>query len=358
MSVRTVRAVALLFAVALLWAAVPVFAALPQYTVKRTTGKIIVDGVLDEGDWAAAESAGDFVFPWWTSGEKEQTEAKLLWDDEFLYVSFVCQDNYIGAKIYTSNAATYNDDTVELFWNPSPPTDTTYYQFEINCIGNLLSAFKPSKSTKQIAYPPHIGRRIAGTLTTDSATPTDTDSLWIVEVAIRFTDYQEKTRSASTPIIPQDGNQWRIGLNRCGGYKNAQYSQWSSSGTASANFHVASKFGYITFSDSLVRTADAVLEEVSALPSGLKIQNACPNPFNPSTSVEFVLPSAGQASMVVYDLTGRKVRTLVDGALSAGTHTVVWNGRDERGSAVSSGTYLVRLRAGNHAASRKILLLK
>jgi hypothetical protein len=64
----------------------------PEYQVQRATGKITIDGVLDEADWAAAKPVGDFVFPWWTEGEKEQTQVKLLWDDTFIYLAYVCQD--------------------------------------------------------------------------------------------------------------------------------------------------------------------------------------------------------------------------------------------------------------------------
>jgi len=49
----------------------------PEHTVYRTTGKIVLDGIIDEADWAAAEPVGEFVFPWWTEGEKEQTEVKM-----------------------------------------------------------------------------------------------------------------------------------------------------------------------------------------------------------------------------------------------------------------------------------------
>ncbi len=79
---------------------------LPQYQVMRTTGKITIDGILDEADWAAAKPVGDFQFPWWKSGDKEQTEAKMLWDDTFLYVAFFCYDKHIWADHWDTNSAT------------------------------------------------------------------------------------------------------------------------------------------------------------------------------------------------------------------------------------------------------------
>ncbi len=61
---------------------------LTKYVIKRANAPIRIDGVLDEEDWKACKSVGDFKFPWHKQGEKEQTVTKLLWDDEYLYVSY------------------------------------------------------------------------------------------------------------------------------------------------------------------------------------------------------------------------------------------------------------------------------
>jgi flagellar hook assembly protein FlgD len=61
----------------------------------------------------------------------------------------------------------------------------------------------------------------------------------------------------------------------------------------------------------------------------------------------------------IYDLTGRHVRTLLSGEVSAGTHSVQWDGRDERGSSVGSGVYFYRLRLGSKLeSSRKMILMR
>jgi hypothetical protein len=83
-----------------------------------------------------------------------------------------------------------------------------------------------------------------------------------------------------------------------------------------------------------------------------------PNPFNPSTTISFTLPVPGRASLAVYDITGRKVRELLDGPLPAGAHAVAWDGKDDAGQPVSSGVYLSRLSAGNRTATGKMLLMK
>lgn len=83
-----------------------------------------------------------------------------------------------------------------------------------------------------------------------------------------------------------------------------------------------------------------------------------PNPFNPQTAIAFSLPQATEVRLEVFNLLGRSVATLVEGPMSAGTHTVVWDGRDRSGRTVSSGIYLYRLKAGNYVETKKMLFLK
>jgi hypothetical protein len=93
-------------------------------------------------------------------------------------------------------------------------------------------------------------------------------------------------------------------------------------------------------------------------PAGFAVLGNHPNPFNPSTTITFSLPESGKASLTVYDITGRKVRTLVSERMIAGVHSVVWDGRDERGEMVASGIYLARLESGTTARTVKMLLMK
>jgi hypothetical protein len=82
-----------------------------------------------------------------------------------------------------------------------------------------------------------------------------------------------------------------------------------------------------------------------------------PNPFNPSTSITYYLPSRAQVAVEVFDASGVLVTLLVDKNQEGGTHTVVWNGLDDRGNHAASGVYFCRLRAGKDSISRKMVLL-
>jgi len=89
----------------------------------------------------------------------------------------------------------------------------------------------------------------------------------------------------------------------------------------------------------------------------VRLQNH-PNPFNPATTIRFQTVQSGPASLVIYDLSGRVVRQLVDGPLSAGLHTDVWDGTDDAGRPVSSGPYFYQLRSPTARETRKMILLK
>ncbi len=85
---------------------------------------------------------------------------------------------------------------------------------------------------------------------------------------------------------------------------------------------------------------------------------ARPNPFNPATTLAFVLPERREVTLAIYDATGRLVAVLFNGVLPAGEHEAIWDGRDTSGSTVASGAYVVVLQSPKTRLSQKLLLLK
>jgi hypothetical protein len=83
-----------------------------------------------------------------------------------------------------------------------------------------------------------------------------------------------------------------------------------------------------------------------------------PNPFNPATDIPFSLAESGPVSLDIYDAAGRRVRHLLDGVQTAGTHTARWDGRDDRGRPAASGVYFCRLRAGKVSDTMRMVLLE
>jgi len=94
------------------------------------------------------------------------------------------------------------------------------------------------------------------------------------------------------------------------------------------------------------------------LPKEFSLSQNYPNPFNPTTNFFVAVPHTAQVEVVVYDILGRIVRTLVNGEMEAGYHTVEWNGLTDRSTQVGSGVYFVRMKAGAFTSVRKIMMMK
>lgn len=97
----------------------------------------------------------------------------------------------------------------------------------------------------------------------------------------------------------------------------------------------------------------SVENENGELPSEYNLAQNFPNPFNPVTTIAYQLPQSGRVSLIVYDLLGAEVATLVNSVQSAGIHSVRWNAAN-----VASGIYFYRLRAGSFTQTRKLVVIK
>ena len=103
----------------------------------------------------------------------------------------------------------------------------------------------------------------------------------------------------------------------------------------------------------------AVVENPQAIVEKYELGNNYPNPFNPETTIEFAMGKAGHASITIYNILGQKVRSLIDGSVTAGTHAVKWNGKNDIGVRVPSGVYYYTLHASHSfKQTKKMLLLK
>ena len=201
---------------------------------------IKIDGQLDEAAWEAAEEA-DFQFTWGVDGAKEGTKAKLLWDDEYLYVGFVCQDAHIWAKHTKRDSPVYRDDCVEVFTSPDPDQLEKYFNVEMNVNAASLDNFHPEGPGSKADWDPEvlIATSVKGTQNKDD----DKDESWTLEVRISFASFEGVAKN----IPPNDGDEWRLNLNRLGGETNNQKSQWSKGDPGKPSFHAPDYFGRVIF---------------------------------------------------------------------------------------------------------------
>ncbi len=98
------------------------------------------------------------------------------------------------------------------------------------------------------------------------------------------------------------------------------------------------------------------INDITPLATGL--YKNYPNPFNPETSIRYSMENDGHVIIDIYNVKGQKVKSLVNDNVKQGSHTVIWNGRDSKGKAVSSGMYFYKMKTGNYSHTEKMLLMK
>jgi len=131
-------------------------------------------------------------------------------------------------------------------------------------------------------------------------------------------------------------------------------------------FRILSDGYTLEFADARLRGAEnqsleADLEGCASrpeVPLAFRLAGNLPNPFNPKTAIAYHVPHEAAVTIVVYDVSGRVVRTLVDGVVEPGRHEVVWDGRSDRGDDVGSGVYFCTMEAESFHGSHKMMLLK
>ena len=216
-------------------AAIPAFcqSPVPRYEVKRAPSAITVDGKLDDKAWAAANQI-ELIFPWAAqTGAKQKTTARLLWDDNNLYVSYECEDTDITVTHTQHDDPTYLDDAVEIFINPLPSQTSVYYGLEMNANAVLYD---------YVMYQPggHLVKQFD--LRDAHLATTRTEKGWNLELSIPWPNFE----ALSKP--PKPGTTWTANINRWDGAEpHRRMSNWSDPQTPTANPHVPVRFGELIF---------------------------------------------------------------------------------------------------------------
>ncbi len=103
---------------------------------------------------------------------------------------------------------------------------------------------------------------------------------------------------------------------------------------------------------------DVVTSTENELPIDYDLSQNYPNPFNPSTTIQFSLKYSGNLTLKVYNMLGQEVKTLYSGQMESGRHSITWDGTNNSGMQLSSGTYIYKITSGEFVQSKKMLLLK
>ncbi|MBI3586894.1 MAG: T9SS type A sorting domain-containing protein, partial [Ignavibacteriales bacterium] len=142
----------------------------------------------------------------------------------------------------------------------------------------------------------------------------------------------EKTDFALSNLTPKKKYYWRVRA-----LSDKETSEWSSEW----------KF------ETKVTTTTSVEQRESGVPSAFKLSQNFPNPFNPSTTIEFSIPKSGSVKIAIYNILGSLVATLVDQHLSAGTYRTQWNA-----SGVASGVYFYQIQANGFIETKRLMFIK
>ncbi|NQT26795.1 T9SS type A sorting domain-containing protein [candidate division KSB1 bacterium] len=118
--------------------------------------------------------------------------------------------------------------------------------------------------------------------------------------------------------------------------------------------------GVLTLSEinDSMEPISSVRKSPESIPENTRIVGNYPNPFNPKTKISYQLAESGHVEIAVYDLIGRKVSTLLNAEQQAGSYNIYWHGNDDFGQQASTGTYILRLIAGDVVESQKVLLMR
>jgi hypothetical protein len=108
----------------------------------------------------------------------------------------------------------------------------------------------------------------------------------------------------------------------------------------------------------LCTTGVKAAKQTGEAPAAFLLYANSPNPFNPSTTIKYDLAQPVEVKLVIYDMLGRRVRTLVDQSQQAGRYAITWDGRNEQGQNVASGTFIYQLRAGNFVQTHRMALVR
>lgn len=230
-----------------------------RYSCPRASGPIAIDGRLDEPAWQNAPWTQSFVD---IEGARKpqpplKTQAKLLWNDEFLYIGAEVQEPHVWATLKHRDEIVFHDNDFEVFIDPDGDT-REYYEIEINALNTIFDLFLvrtyndggpalhawDCKGMKSAVH-------VDGTLND----PTDVDRGWTVEMALPWKTLAE---AAHRPAPPTVGDTWRMNFSRVewqqhivqGRYEKVQEepeNNWVWCPQGVIDIHIPQRWGYVEF---------------------------------------------------------------------------------------------------------------
>jgi len=321
----------------------------PSLDVNYSTSTVVVDGVLDTGEWPAEAPTlmfkmggigHDNIFvPTGGAVVKEiysdtsTTYVRFQHDNDNLYISLESNDRQVcrfgnsweGDGIFMKvKDASGSDVEFKLYYNLAGTDPGIHYE-------------GPSHSEG-------AGAKGTGTIVNDS---TNVDGGYTAELRINLDSlgYTNIPDSLEVLINIFDPDNYSDGVEAWLANGNFAKQWWGSEwGPDMRTLHLLN--------------AVALDDNNGVMPTGFQVQQNYPNPFNPTTKIKFFLPGNMNVKVEVFDSHGAKMATLADGPQTAGSHQLEWNGLSAQGQKAASGVYFYRVVTPKQSITKKMLLIK
>ncbi len=214
---------------------------LPVYEVRRTATPIKVDGNLNDVAWTKATLVGDFVNTSDGSQSPYKTEARVLYDEKFLYFSFRCTDDNIWSTMRRRDEHLWEEEVVEVFLQ-ADATQPSYIELEVNPLGTMLDIYLLG-IRKPLHYESWNSEKLRWAVQVDGTVDGKAgDHEWTCEIALPMEDVVTAPHNP-----PQPGDRWRMNLYRTEHLPAPASLAWSP--TLRDDFHIPERFGEIVFTD-------------------------------------------------------------------------------------------------------------
>ncbi len=328
-----------------------------------------VSTLIIPGETFSQTALSSIPLTWTATGDDGSSGSATAYDIRYS-TSIITDANWDAATRASNEPIPQSAGSTEIFIIDSLEPNTTYYfaiktsdeAFNWSALSNVIS-----KTTLDTTPPGRITDLLASTDTANGAivlgwtAPGDdnmvgTAALYEIRYSLNtITDLNWLGTSLFTapPLPLAAGEQQSIkitGLTAGLRYYIA-IKTFDSNGNQSALSNVSSAEAGINISTDLD-------DSNNNLPKEFSLAQNYPNPFNPTTTIGFSLPKTSYVKLNIYNIEGKKVKSLVDNSLPAGQHLITWDGTNSDGSKTATGIYIYRIVTDTYTAANKMVLLK
>ncbi|MFQ5605053.1 MAG: carboxypeptidase regulatory-like domain-containing protein [bacterium] len=307
------------------------------------------------------------------------------WNEELLEIAVVTARPVITPQLWPDSERFYNtvvnaDGSYEI--KGLPPGEYLVFSFAPGHIGEYFDdAYEPAKATPvkvdgvnpatgidfrlqpmlilraDFTTGPESGTTVFGKITDENGRALQNATVYLFDENEKPVSFARSTADGRYELSNIPPGTYRVKANQVG-YKS-KYHDRAESFSESTPMEIASGVVEVNFVLAPATVTGIDNHNDAAIPETIEVYDNYPNPFNPETRISFGLPAEMRIEVRIYNLLGQEVRQLFDGALGAGEHALIWDGRNQSGETMPSGLYIYTLIANQkRVAVKKMTLLK